>query len=303
MADLMTVTGSVDGASLGPTLPHEHLIVDLTLQVPFGGLLNETALAIEELKVFAAQGGRTIVDCGSAPIGRDPAALRDVSVGAGVNVVMGSGWYREPFLDRQFVDQHSVEELAEQLIAEIEHGVGDTGIAPGVIGEIGSERFVTSAEERTLRAAGIAARTTGLTVTTHAARWPNGLKQVALLAAEGVDPRRVIVGHCDTIVDPHYHQALAATGAFVQFDTIRGDSVFETQRRVGFVLAMRDAGFLDQVLLSHDVCMRDHLVARGGSGYGFVHGPFAEQLSDAGLGADDLQLLLIENPRRALTGE
>jgi predicted metal-dependent phosphotriesterase family hydrolase len=303
MGHVMTVTGPIHGGALGRTLPHEHLIVDLTLQVPFGGLLNEPELAIAELQAFVDQGGQTVVDCGSGPIGRDPSLLREISLRTGLNVVMGSGWYREPFLDRVWVDQHSVDELAAQLVEEIEHGVGDTGIRPGVIGEIGSEHFVTSAEERIMRAAGSAARETGLTVTTHAARWPNGLRQLALLTDQGVDPRKVVIGHCDTIADSGYHQAIAATGAYVQFDTVRGDSAFETRRRVGFVLAMQEAGMLEHVLLSHDVCMRDHLLARGGSGYGFVHGGFADHLRDSGLSEDSLQLLLVENPRRALTAE
>ncbi len=303
MGRVMTVTGPIEGGSLGRTLPHEHLVVDLTLQVPFGGLLIEPELAITELQAFIDQGGATVVDCGSAPIGRDPSMLKEISLRTGLNVVMGSGWYREPFLDRASVDRRSVDELAAQLIAEIEHGVGDTGIRPGVIGEIGSEHFITSAEERVMRAAGAAARETGLTVTTHAARWPNGLRQIALLTGEGVDPRRVIIGHCDTIPDSEYHQAIAATGAYVQFDTVRGDSAFETRRRVSFVLAMHEAGMLEHVLLSHDVCMRDHLSARGGCGYGFVQGGFVDHLRDAGLDADSLELLFVENPRRALTGE
>jgi predicted metal-dependent phosphotriesterase family hydrolase len=303
MGHVMTVTGPVRGDALGKTLPHEHLIVDITLQAPFGGLLIEPELTIAELQVFIDQGGRTVVDCGSPPIGRDPVRLKEISQRTGLNVVMGSGWYREPFLDRVWVDQHSIDELTAQLVEEIDHGVGDTGIRPGVIGEIGSEHFVTSAEERIMRAAGAAARETGLTVTTHAARWPNGLQQLTLLTDQGVDPRRVVIGHCDTIADSNYHQAIAATGAYVQFDTVRGDSAFETGRRVRFVLAMQEAGMLDHVLLSHDVCMRDHLSAKGGSGYGFVQGGFVDHLQNAGLGADALELLFVENPRRALTGE
>lgn len=298
----MTVLGPVDGSELGVTLPHEHLIVDLTPQVPFSGLLNEPALTVAELAAFTSAGGRTVVDCGSDPIGRDPQALQRISEAAGIHVIMGCGWYREPFLDRDLIDRLSTAALAEALVREITDGVADTGIRPGIIGEIGSERFITSAEERAIRAAGIAAAQTGLTVSTHTARWPNGLRQLGLLQECGVDSRRVVIGHSDTVPDPEYHAAIARTGAYVQFDTIRGDHEFEVARRVQYVLAMRDLGLLQHVLLSHDVCLREHLAVRGGSGYGYVHAEFAERLRDAGLTSDDWHLLTVENPRRALSG-
>jgi phosphotriesterase-related protein len=296
----MSVRGPVAGANLGPTLPHEHLLVDLTLQVPFSGLLNEPNLAIQEVARFAALSGQTIVDCSSNPIGRDPVGLREIAERADMHVIMGCGWYREPFMDRDSIDRASVRELAQALTDEIEDGVADTGIRPGIIG---SERFITSAEERALRAAGLAAARTGLTVTTHAARWPNGLAQLTLLKESGVEASRVIIGHCDTIADSEYHLALARDGAFVQFDTIRGASAFDTARQIEFVLAMAAGGALEQVLLSHDVCLREHWVIRGGGGYAFVHGEFAQRLSEAGLVEDQIRLLLTENPRRALTGE
>jgi phosphotriesterase-related protein len=299
----MTVTGEIDGSDLGLTLPHEHLIVDLTVQVPFGGLLNEADLAVQELERFAALGGRTVVELSTPAIGRDPVALQWISQNSEVQIVMGCGWYREPYMDRAEVDRSSVQELADALTSEIEHGVGNTGIRPGVIGEIGSERYITAAEERTLRAAAVAADRTGLTVSTHAARWPNGLRQLDLLADHGLDPRRVVIGHCDTVVDVDYHRAIARRGAFVQFDTVRGTDTFETERRVQFVLAMRRAGLLAQVLLSHDVCLADHLAVRGGTGYGFVPGGFLSHLRDAGLGDEEIQQLLVVNPRRALTGD
>ena len=69
-------------------------------------------------------------------------------------------------------------------------------------------------------------------------------------------PESVIIGHCDTVPLPEYHLSIARRGAWVQFDNIRGVTEFDTCRQVEYVLALRDAGFLDRVLLSHDVCLR-----------------------------------------------
>jgi hypothetical protein len=73
----------------------------------------------------------------------------------------------------------------------------------GVIGEIGADRwYVSAAEERSFRAAARAHLRTGLTISTHAARWPVGLEQLRLLTEEGADPRRVIIGHADSVPLP-----------------------------------------------------------------------------------------------------
>jgi predicted metal-dependent phosphotriesterase family hydrolase len=302
-ASVMTVTGPVATGDLGMTLPHEHLLIDLTRQIMVGGCINDVALAADELTAFLQVGGTTLVDCTTSDIGRDPVALMNLSRTTGVNIVMGCGFYREPYISREWIDSHGAGELAQQLIREIEHGVDDTGIKPGVIGEIGSEKVITALEERVLRATARAHCHTGLTITTHAARWPNGLRQLEILREEGVDPRRVIIGHCDTVPSSDYHAAIARAGAFVEFDTIRGDNRYDTEKRVGYVMTLVRDGYLSQILLSHDVCVRSHLLACGGTGYTFVPTGFADALRECGLQEDDLRMLLVENPRRALAGE
>jgi phosphotriesterase-related protein len=302
-ASVMTVRGPVPAAELGPTLTHEHVFLDQLREYRSDGLLNDPVLAEQELAAFRQIGGRTLVDCTSEGLGRDPRALRDVSERSGVHIIMGSGHYRRPYLDVERLDRLTTNQLADSIVADIERGVEDTGIRSGIIGEVGHDRYMTALEERSFRAAGRAQLRTGLTITTHAARWPVGLAQVELLREEGVDPTRIIVGHCDTVSASGYHEALARTGAYVQLDTIRGQSEYDTQRRVDLVLALFRAGFGARVLLSHDVCLRSHLVAMGGTGYTFVASGFAERLRAAGLDAAEIEQLLIHNPRAALTGE
>jgi phosphotriesterase-related protein len=173
-----------------------------------------------------------------------------------------------------------------------------------VIGEVGSDRGHLSAlEERSFRAAARAHRRTGLTVSTHAARWPVGIPQLDLLAEEGVDPRRVVVGHCDMVPDPDYHLAVARRGAFVSFDTVQGESDYDTGRRLAWLRSLAEHGFLDRVLLSQDVCLRTDYAAMGGPGYAYVPTTFATLLRENGFSDSDVHGLLVDNPRRALTGE
>lgn len=297
---VMTVTGPVAGSELGVALPHEHLFIDLVRDYRGDGLLNDEALATQEATAFRDAGGSTIVDVTSIGLGRQPDALRRVSQETGLHIVMGTGHYREPYLDRAVVDRSTVNELADEIVRDLEVGADGTSVRAGIIGEIACDRWISSAEERAFRAAARAHRKTGVTITTHAARWPIGGAQLDLLAEEGVDPRRVIVGHCDMVPIPEYHTALARRGAWVQFDVIQGGNEYDVVSRIQWLRLLVDAGFEDRILLSQDVCLRSNLLAMGGPGYVYVITEFRRRLECAGFSADLIDRFLIENPRNAL---
>jgi len=301
--DIMTVSGPVAAQQLGVVLPHEHVFIDLVSEYRGNGLLNDEYLACEELGALRAAGGSTLVDLTLDEIGRDPAALRRASEATGISIVMGCGHYRDPYLDRAWFDRTSVDAIAEELVADITEGVRGTGVRAGIIGEIGADRgYISAAEERSFRAAARAHARTGLTISTHAARWPVGTAQLKLLNEEGVDPRRVIVGHTDSVPIPEYHLALVRQGCYVSFDSIGTGSPHDTDRAVDYVLELVRAGFGGQILLSQDVCLQDHLRAAGGPGYSFVLTDFLPKLTAAGLDPDQVRSFMTDNPRMALTG-
>ncbi|MGI8533715.1 MAG: phosphotriesterase family protein, partial [Candidatus Limnocylindrales bacterium] len=283
-------------------LPHEHVFIDLMREYRGDGLLHDEALAISEVARFAAAGGTTLVDVTSIGLGRQPVALRRVSLATGVRIVMGTGYYREPYLDRTEIDRLSVDELAAGIVHDLEVGVDGTDVRAGIIGEIACDRWLTAAEERCFRAAARAHLRTGASITTHAARWPVGLAQLDVLAQEGVDPGRVMIGHCDLVPDAGYHLALARRGAWVQFDCIQGRHEYDTEMRIGHIRALVEAGFEDRILLSHDVCLRSDLAAMGGPGYSYVLSGFRQKLLERGFSAQLVQRIVVDNPRRALTG-
>jgi predicted metal-dependent phosphotriesterase family hydrolase len=302
--EVMTVTGPVAAQQLGVVLPHEHVFIDLVSEYRGNGLLNDEQLACEELRTLRAAGGSTLVDLTLDEIGRDPAALRRVSEATGILIVMGCGHYRDPYLDRAWFDRTAVDAIAEELVRDITEGVSGTGVRAGIIGEIGADRgYISAAEERSFRAAARAHARTGLTINTHAARWPVGTAQLQLLAEEGVDPRRVIVGHTDSVPIPDYHLALVRQGCYVSFDSIGTGSPYDTDRAVDYVLDLVKAGFGAQILLSHDVCLRDHLRAAGGPGYAYLLTDFLPRLTAAGLDPEQVRSFVTDNPRMALTGD
>jgi predicted metal-dependent phosphotriesterase family hydrolase len=301
MPSIMTVTGPLDASAAGIVLPHEHVFCDIWR--PFGreGVLHDVGLAVQEVTPLAELGVGVLVDLSTDEVGRNPEGLRRVSTESGIPIVMGAGHYREPYLDREHIDRMSVNQLADQIVRDIELGVGDSGIRPGVIGEVASEYDrITAVEERCIRAAARAQLRTGLSLTTHAAVYPSGIPQLEIFASEGVDLGRVVIGHCDTVPDMEYHLEIARRGAFVQFDTIRGNREFDLAVRLQYMKNLANEGFLDRILISQDICLRSHLKAYGGSGYTYLPGEFLELLRDAGFTQAEIDQMTRVNPVAAL---
>jgi phosphotriesterase-related protein len=297
-----TVRGPLDPAQLGRALAHEHIFCDFyRITGNLDHLLNDEDLAVGELEALVRAGGRAVVECSTPDLGRNPAGLQRVSERTGLHIVMGTGWYRQPYYPAN-IDRMPTSALAARMAAELTEGVHGTGIRAGIIGEIGSHgSYLTAQEERVMRAAARAQRSTGAPITTHASMYPVGLAQLAVLEEEGVDPSRVIIGHCDTYLDREYHLAILAKGAYVQFDTVGRVHMNPDERRADALVALFRLGWGERLLLSSDRCYRSDLHAFGGVGYDVVFGRFFPMLRQRGLLDAELDQITIENPRRVLT--
>ena len=155
---VMTVSGPIPPDKLGFTLPHEHTGIALWHvegRSDYWELSPDEDLIADELRDFRRRGGGTIVDLTLDGVGRDPARLRRLAGVTGLNIVMGAGWYRGAHYPAEaLIDRRSVDDLAGEIVAEFADGVGGSGIRPGIIGEIGTDKpWVSALEERVHRAA------------------------------------------------------------------------------------------------------------------------------------------------------
>jgi predicted metal-dependent phosphotriesterase family hydrolase len=310
---VQTVLGPVDPESLAFTLPHEHIFARLwnfptVAAVAYGGMYGEIVIEDEtrvaELEAYRDLGGRTIVDVTLPAIGRDPLLLKRIAEETSLNVVMGCGWYREPYYPvEDVIDRRSTDELAEILIREIASGVGDTGIKPGIIGEIGvNNSWVTAQEERVHRAAARAQLATGLSITTHSPWTAVGLKELAIFESEGVDPSRVVIGHCCSYPVLDYYLELLDHGAYVQFDNIGQWDLAGYQERVTqLLLALIERGHAERLMLSHDIWNAKAFKFAGGTGYAHIIESYLPELRTRGVDEDAITTMTIDNPRRMLT--
>lgn len=303
MAHATTVLGPVPADELGFTLPHEHLLFDLFkgFQPHREFLVNDRDLVCTELEAFVSAGGSTLVEVTTPDFGRDPAGLVDIAQRTGLNIVMATGRYREPFYEPE-IRRRSTTDIASEFINDLERGV--QGVRAGIIGEIGThEPYISPAEERIHRAAAHAQVETGAAITTHANASDVGLLQLDLLEEAGADLRRVVIGHCDTHPFLDYHRAIVERGAYVEFDTIRGVFEYETRRQVEFVRQLASEGYIEQVLLSQDMASNRLYTSYGGPGFGFLISEFVERLRKAGLSDEQVHMLTVENPGRVLALE
>lgn len=323
MNTVATALGDLDVSNLGRTLSHEHLFMNIMLERRGDGLVHDERALIEELGVFRAQGGATIFDLTTAELTpgstadstadfaategqtrnpRNVEGIQRVSRAAGVHVVLGAGRYRDPFISANVVDVLGVDGIAEEIVRDLTLGIPGTSARAGLIGEIGSDKwFISPTEEKVFLASAKAHVATNAAVYTHAARWHVALDQIRLLVAHGTDPGKIAIGHVDTVPTPGYALTVAETGVFVGIDTINTARSHDVQFRINLVMELVKAGYLERILLSHDVCLSSQLAVNGGNGFGFVLGGFKRALMDAGLQEEEFEEIIGGNPARLLS--
>jgi phosphotriesterase-related protein len=300
---IQTVTGPIAPSELGVTLVHEHVFIDMyEPSLNSAGVLLDEAIAADELARYRAAGGVTIVDQTTLGLHPDLPALRRASLATGVRIVAGTGVYWHRFRPA-WVEALTEGELADRFITELTEGVGDDGVRAGIIGEVASgHRAIDDVEARAFRAAARASARTGVAVATHAIFTRIGLAQLDLLESAGADPARVVIGHADTCSDSGYHDAILERGAWLAFDTIGQTDKTDDAWRADRLAELVDAGHLDRLLISSDVCKRPALVAYGGGGYAAVLEGFLPLLRERGLGDAEIERLLVRNPAAMLSG-
>ncbi len=340
-----TVLGMVDGKDLGVTLVHEHLLIDgacifsepaaasdryLAFEKvswphlswlryhPYENLDNMRLLdeeeAVEEATLYQRVGGNTIVDVTTIGIGRDPEVLARISRATGLNVIMGAGFYTGSSHAPEMAAK-SEEELARQMVRDIETGVGPRAIKAGLIGEIGCSWPLQDGERKVLKASALAQRETGACLSVHPGRNRNGPFQVVeILQEAGADLSRVILCHTDARVRDHQQRLqLLEKGCTLEYDLWGWEGHFPVMwtaddyldlpndtQRIQEIKELIGAGYISQIVLSHDICCKTRRVKYGG--WGYVHLPryIVPMMLQRGLTAEQINTMMVENPRRLL---
>jgi phosphotriesterase-related protein len=273
--------------------------------------LDDEPTAIDEMRKFAEAGGGTIVDQTIRGLKPDPEALARVSRETGVHIVAGSGFYQVEYHPPELADW-SREEIAERILGEIMAGIDGTGIKAGLIGEIGLSWPVHPNEEKVLRAAVQAQRRSGAALSIHPGRnFEAPFEAMRVVAEEGGDPERTVMCHVErTLFDRDSMIRLAETGCCLEFDLFGQESSFyplapidmpNDAMRIHYILQLIDAGYLEKILISQDICAKHHLIRYGGEGYHYLLTCVVPQMREKGVSDQAIDAVTRENPARVLT--
>lgn len=280
--------------------------------------LCDIDLAMKELSYYKRAGGESVVDTTPEGAGRNPIGLRTISLETGIKIIAGCGFYTDSAQPPR-VRSMTEDEIAEEIENDITDGMAGTEIKAGIIGEIGTGWPITLGEEKVLRGAARAHQRTKAAISVHP--WPFGKfshhRILDIMEDEGVELSKVVLCHIDESsvpLDVEYHKSLAKRAVYVEYDTWGSEYHYDglsssmgyevgdpsDNQRIDALVEMIECGYVAQMLLSHDICLKTALRQYGGYGYDHLLTHIVPMLKRRGVTQDHLNQMTIENPRRVL---
>jgi phosphotriesterase-related protein len=325
MPTVETVRGPVDSTELGRTYMHEHIFVlsaDVQQNYPdeWGDEAARVDDAVAKLAALAASGVRTIVDPTVIGLGRYIPRVQQVAERVpDLNIVVATGCYtyqdvpfffhhRTPAV-RTLLGKDEPEAMVPMFTGDITEGIAGTGVRAGMLKCAIDEPGLTPGVERVMRAVARTHLATGcpITVHTHPATH-QGLTVRRVMAEEGVDPGRVVLGHSGDSTDADHLAALAEAGFWLGMDRfgVNLETTFEARADVVVELCRR--GFADRMVLAHDAACYidwvdpDALAFLPQWHYLHIGQDVLPYLREHGVTEEQVTAMLVDNPRRILGG-
>ena len=297
MPHLVTTLGKKSADELGMILPHEHVFVDLrTWDKPGYGEADPAdviAMMQPEIEKIKAQGITALVECSTLGVGRRADLDRAVSEAAEFPIVVPTGVYREPWL-LPWMHDASTEALVEWMSVELEHEIEGSGVQAGWIKVSAGDDGITPTESKVLHAAAQAAARVNAVIGSHTIRGRVAKDQLDIIESAGYTPNRFIWIHTQAEPDFDLHLMMAKRGAWLEYDSIGNE---DDEKHLTNILKILDAGFSNQLLLSHDRGWYDP--ASPGSHlkpYTYLVDTFLPKLSSHGVDEATIRQLTHTNP-------
>jgi phosphotriesterase-related protein len=322
MSQVETVNGTVDSADLGRTYMHEHVFVltpDVQQNYPdeWGDEDARVSDAVVKLSALADQGVRTIVDPTVVGLGRYlPRIQRIAAQVPQLNIVVATGCYtyddvpfffhhRGPALNAA-LGTEVPDPMVDLFVADITRGITGTSVKAGMLKCAIDCQGLTSGVERVMRAVAKAHLQTGTPITVHThPDSKSGLEVKRVLCdEEGVDPRRIVLGHSGDSTDAEHLTFLAEQGFVLGMDRFGVNLATTFEARADIVVELCKRGFADQLVLSQDAaCYIDWIdpnVLPFLPQWHYLHieDDVLPYLRDHGVTEEQITTMLVEVPRR-----
>ncbi|WP_043677721.1 phosphotriesterase family protein [Streptomyces xylophagus] len=301
MSDVVrTVLGDVDPRLLGVCDAHDHLFLR-SARLP-GQELGDASAARSELTAFRAVGGGSVVQWTPYGMGRRVADLPLLSRATGVHVVCATGLHQAAHYSPELLESLRGR-LAEVFVAELEVGIGLSGVRAGIIKVAGGFHGLDAHARWTMTAAAEAHRATGAPIAVHLELGTGALDVLDLLCGKlGVEPHRVILGHLNRSPDLVVQRQAADAGAYLAFDGPSRAHHATDWRMPDSVRALAEAGYGDRLLLGGDTVVAGARSVDGGPGMPYLLRRVGPRLA-VELGEELVRRVFTENPARAFAVE
>ena len=348
--NITTVNGKISPDNLGVTLPHEHLVLggNNTAQLyrkryppptdpKIRSMLDEPVklenlwlirkegftyldnLIIEDVDMisndlldYKKYGGTSVVDITPPSLGSDPTKVKQISDKTGLNIIYGLGFYIEAF-HPEYVSKKTVKELTQEFLDIIKNGYNNTGIKPGIIGEIGtSSPKTTPQEEKVLEAVANTHIETGYPINIHLSNILGrcGVEVANFLKNKGVSMDKLVLSHMDMQLDDRkYHDAVLETGTWFEYDTWGNEGYINTpeyvfprdSQRLDNLVRLIDKGYIDRLLISTDACRKTAYKKYGGEGFDYILRNIVPKMEKAGITKKEINTIMVTNTRKMLS--
>ncbi len=310
---IMTVKGPIPASEMGITLTHEHVLVDFIGADSTGYHRwdkEEVALKVvpflSEIKEHQVS---TLVECTPAYVGRDPWLLKALSEQTGMNLITNTGYYGAN--NNHFVPSHfhqmSAEEVSKLWIEEFENGIDGSGVRPGFIKiAVDSRDTLSALHYKIITAAALTHQQTGMVIASHTGPDAPAFEQISVLQSHGIDPSSFIWVHAQGGSLEGNIKA-AQLGTWISLDNVNLNretgSAQDVEWYASRIAALKDAGFLHRVLISHDAGWYKPGEENGGEFRGFtgIFTGLVPALLSHDFSEQEIDLLLVDNPRKAFS--
>ncbi|UCG28561.1 MAG: hypothetical protein JSV24_04160 [Bacteroidales bacterium] len=312
---IMTVNGPVEASEMGITLVHEHVIVDWIGADSTGyhrwDRDEVVGRALPFLLEIRESGVNTFLECTPAYLGRDPFVLKELSEKSGIAILTNTGYYGA--LSNRFIPAHAFEEspeaLAQRWVDEFENGIDGSGVRPGFIKiAVNPADSLSALHQKIIHAASIAHKKTGLAIVSHTGPDGPAFAQIGILKTQGVSPTAFIWTHAQGGTLEGCIKA-AQEGAWISLDNVNDAPPAEpgmpgaVEWYANRISDLKDAGLLQKILISHDSGWYNVGQPDGGNynGYTVIFNRLLPELKKRGFTDDDIEQILVRNPREAFT--
>jgi phosphotriesterase-related protein len=207
--------------------------------------------------------------------------------------------------------------MAALFVHDITEGIQGTEIKAAFIKCAADEPGVSENVEKVHRAAARASVQTGAPIMAHSRPASNtGPRQIEIFLEEGVAPEKIQIAHTGDTDDLDYIQGVLDTGVYVGLDRYGLNIFLPTEQRNATTTALLKRGHAERVFISQDFCATidwypPEVVAQMTSTEGLlddwsmtmVFEKVFPVLRESGMTDEQEETILVDNPRRWLTGE